>query len=109
MARIFVTGASGFVGGHLLPALAAAGFDVVAGGRRPPRQPGVAFQAIDDIAAADWRPMLAGVDAVIHAAAIAHSRTGVEADYDRINAEATLRLGAQCVGRQRHPQTLASP
>ena len=30
MARVLVTGASGFVGRHLLPALVAAGFDVVA-------------------------------------------------------------------------------
>ena len=99
MARILVTSASGFVGRHLLPALVAAGFDVVACGRQPAQQQGVTFRAIDDIATAGWGGLLAGVDAVIHTAGIAHSRAGGEADYDAINAEATLRLASQCVGR----------
>ncbi len=99
MARILVTGASGFVGRHLLPALVADGFDVVACGRQPAQQQGVTFRAIDDIATAGWGGLLAGVDAVIHTAGIAHTRAGAEADYDAINAEATIRLAAECVGR----------
>ena len=35
MARIFLTGGSGFVGSHVLPALLAAGHDVVALARTP--------------------------------------------------------------------------
>jgi len=97
--RVLVTGASGFVGRHLLPALAAEGLDVIACGRHPPAASGAAFRAIDDIATADWGGVLAGVDAVVHAAGIAHTRTGADSDYDSINAEATLRLAAQCVGR----------
>ena len=99
MRRILVTGASGFVGRHLLPALVASGFDVIACGRQPLRQEGVAFRGVDDIASADWSGLLTGVDAIVHAAGVAHTRSGVEADYDRINADATLRLAAQAEGR----------
>jgi nucleoside-diphosphate-sugar epimerase len=97
--RVLVTGASGFVGRHLLPALVANGFDVIACGRHPPEASGAAFRAIDDIATADWSGVLAGVDAVVHAAGVAHTRSGADADYDSTNAEATLRLAAQSVGR----------
>lgn len=97
MARVLLTGASGFVGRHLAPALVAGGFDVVACGRRS--LPGVAFRAIDDIAATDWSGLLAGVDAVVHAAGLAHTRDGGEGEYDRINTQATLRLAGQGVGR----------
>jgi UDP-glucose 4-epimerase len=97
--RVLVTGPSGFVGRHLLVALAARGFDVIACGRKAPDGDGALFRRIDDIATVDWRAALSGVDAVVHAAGIAHTQTGGEAQYDRVNAEATLRLGAQAVGR----------
>jgi UDP-glucose 4-epimerase len=98
--RILVTGASGFVGRHLLEALIKRGFTVVAPTRtaQPPRA-GVDFPAIDAIETADWRPLLAGVDAVVHLAAIAHTRDRASDAYDRTNAEATLRLARTCAGR----------
>jgi len=97
--RILVTGASGFVGRHLLRALAARGYEAIACGRRAGALEGAQFLEIDDIATADWSALLAGVDAVVHAAGIAHTRGVAPADYDRINAEATLRLAAEAVGR----------
>jgi nucleoside-diphosphate-sugar epimerase len=97
--RILVTGASGFVGRHLLPALVSCGFETIACGRGPIAGAGIAFRAIDDIASADWAPLLAGVDSIVHAAGLAHTRFGAEADYERINAQATLRLAEQSVGR----------
>jgi nucleoside-diphosphate-sugar epimerase len=99
MARVLVTGASGFVGRHLLATLVAAGFDVVACGRSPMQQQGATFSKIDDIATADWGVLLRGVDAVIHAAGIAHTGSGDESAYDAVNAEATLRLAAMCAGQ----------
>ncbi len=43
--------------------------------------------------AADWRPVLAGADAVVHAAAIAHIGPGVSyADYAAVNRDAAGRL-----------------
>lgn len=99
--RILVTGASGFIGRRLLPALTQAGFSVVAPVRAPqPAQDGVGFSILESIETFDWGPLLTGVDAVVHLAAIAHTKdVGTEEIYDRVNAEATLRLAGFCEGR----------
>lgn len=99
MRRVLLTGASGFVGRHLAPALVARGYDVVACARAPLRLPGVEVRIIDDIASADWVPLLAGVDGIVHAAGLAHTRGADEAGYDRVNTQTTLRLAAQGAGR----------
>jgi nucleoside-diphosphate-sugar epimerase len=61
--RILVTGARGFIGGHLCPALAAAGHDLAA--------------AVE------------GCDAVVHLANIAHVNAS-PADLHRVNVEGTI-------------------
>jgi nucleoside-diphosphate-sugar epimerase len=61
--RILVTGASGFIGSHLRPALAAAGHELRAG--------------------------VAGCDAVVHLANIAHT-TASPRELHRVNVEGTL-------------------
>ena len=99
MRRILLTGASGFVGRHLASALVAGGFEVVACARAAPRPAGVDVRIIEDIASADWALLLAGVDAIVHAAGLAHTRGVAEADYERVNTQATLRLAAQAAGR----------
>ncbi len=67
--RVLVTGATGFVASHLIPALADAGHEVVALGHDPSRIP--AGDAIEplvvDLAAPDW-PALPTVDAIVHLA-----------------------------------------
>lgn len=60
---IAITGASGFVGGHLVRAAAAAGVEVRA----------VAHQGLD---AGGWRRELKSADVVVHLANRAHSRAG---------------------------------
>jgi UDP-glucose 4-epimerase len=98
--RVLVTGASGFIGSRLLPALVSGGFTVTAPVRRAQTpQDGVTYSAIDSLETADWRPLLAGAEAVVHLAAIAHTRGSEATAYDRVNAEATLRLARQCLER----------
>jgi UDP-glucose 4-epimerase len=99
--RLLVTGASGFIGRSLLPALVNRGFSIVAPVRRAlAPEEGVVFPAIESIETADWRALLGGVDAVVHLAGVAHAKhIHAEDVYDRVNAEATLRLGRACVGR----------
>jgi UDP-glucose 4-epimerase len=99
--RLLVTGASGFIGRRLLPALVDRGFSIVAPvRRRQPAQNGVVFSTIEAIDTADWSHLLDGVDAVAHLAGIAHAKNIETEDvYDRVNAEAALRLAKACEGR----------
>jgi nucleoside-diphosphate-sugar epimerase len=72
--RILVTGASGFIASHLIPALAEAGHDVTACFRAGCRSwKGVTSLAIaeqQDVAA--WKSVMAGMDAVVNLAGLAH-------------------------------------
>lgn len=93
--RLLITGAGGFVGLHLIPALIARGHQVVAATRRPLTfGPSVEQVLINDLAdGVDWTPLLQGIDAVIHLAALAHQNESVkEANYHKINQEATAAL-----------------
>jgi UDP-glucose 4-epimerase len=65
--KILVTGATGFVASHLIPALVGAGHDVVGGGHDRARIPDEAIAFEVDLAAPDW-PSLPVVDAVVHLA-----------------------------------------
>lgn len=100
MSRVLVTGASGFIGGAVVPALLSAGYDVRAASRRKPSFAVPVETAIHgDLRGDDpctcWPGLLAGVDAVVHLAGIAHTGPGVPpADYDRVNHRATAGLAA---------------
>jgi nucleoside-diphosphate-sugar epimerase len=75
VARILVTGASGFIGAALCPVLLACGHEVVAGTRRAvPALRTAGTLVLGDIGPAkDWSGALAGFDVVIHLAQHAHS------------------------------------
>lgn len=92
--RIFVTGATGFIGQHLVPALAEAGHEVVALVRRPgtlPSRPGVVEVRGDLADVEGFAEALAGVDAVIHNAALVDPIDDERAA-DAINHRASLAL-----------------
>lgn len=104
--RILVTGASGFVGPHVVAALLAAGYCVrLAQRRAAPAAAGVETVVAGDLSApVDWSTALAGVDHVVHLAGLAHAGPGLdEALYNRINTQATQELAevAQRAGVRR--------
>ncbi|HYR64431.1 MAG TPA: GDP-mannose 4,6-dehydratase [Actinomycetota bacterium] len=80
--RIFVTGAGGFVGGHLLTTLQRAGHEVVAASHSPWQPPvPVATEVFDVCDAASFRDVLDAhrPDGVIHLAAMASPQRSWEA------------------------------
>lgn len=113
--KILVTGASGFIGSRLCPALAAQGVDVIAASRRvqffdaidggthqrPSASASVSQIAVGDLAAYDWTETLAKVDVVIHLAGRAHTaRVGTDETYQayrKDNVVATAELAKACI------------
>jgi nucleoside-diphosphate-sugar epimerase len=97
-----VTGAGGFVGRAALTALGPRGFTLRAALRDPPGLPlpaGIEIVELPDLASEfDWKPLLNGVDMVIHLAAIADSAAANPALHDRVNRWATERLARAASG-----------
>jgi UDP-glucose 4-epimerase len=97
VSRVLITGATGFIGRHLVPALVARGFQVRVALRDAEQAkalaPGIEPVVIGDIVQADWRPALADVDAVVHLAGIAHTGdASSEESYERVNRWAAVDL-----------------
>lgn len=94
MARILVTGASGFIGTHVARRLAAAGHRVLATGRDESRLvaacPGIPVR-VADLACDDLHPLVQDCDIVVHCAALS-SPWGRAEDFWQSNVMATERL-----------------
>lgn len=102
--RVFLTGASGFVGSAVLRRLLAEGMPAVATLRGnspslPAAVQAVRFESFDD--ASQWGEALSGCDTVIHCAARVHVMNDTEADplaaFRRVNVHGTLNLARQAV------------
>ena len=105
MSTILVTGASGFVGRHLVPSLVAAGHEVVTLVRTPtagemvlgrlssPQRAHVETRIGDVTRPATLAPAMAGVDAVVHLVAIPRDFNG-GADLRLVNTEGTRSVVA---------------
>jgi UDP-glucose 4-epimerase len=90
---VLVTGATGFVGRNLVPALAGSGWRVRPLARQGSGNPNAVV--VDSIGPlTDWREALSGVDAVVHLAArVHHPRDEANGEiYRAVNTEGTLRL-----------------
>ena len=97
MGRILVTGATGFVGNAMVPALIAAGWEVRASGRDPSRKPAnCEFVAADLALESDLDSLVANTDAILHLAArvpVMHEKANDPLwEFRRANVAPTARL-----------------
>ncbi len=117
MSTVFLTGASGFLGGHLLRELKAAGHDVRALSRRPESDAAIVAAGgtpvrADVTDAAALGKAMAGVDAVFHAAADTNTWSRNNAAQTRTNVGGAQNLLAAAkaagVGAFLHTSSVAT-
>jgi UDP-glucose 4-epimerase len=92
--NVAVTGGNGFIGRHVVSALAAAGHTVTVLSRNATPVPGAARVIQADITARDLDAQLAGIEAIVHLAALADaSLSGADpVGYTEVNATGALNI-----------------
>ena len=92
MRRVFVTGATGYIGRRLIPALLARGHEVTAlarPGREAALPPGCKAVAGDAIDAATYQAQVAGADTLVHLVGVAHPSPAKAAQFVSIDLAST--------------------
>lgn len=99
--RVLVTGATGFIGGHVIAALQRAGHEVMAVARSPrsllrgyPNLNVVTGDFARDHAASDWISRLRGIDAVVNCVGILRESRGQR--FDALHRDAPIALFRAC-------------
>src|SRR5579862_4423512 len=107
-ATVLVTGASGFIGSHLVKRLTEGGARVRCLTRGAGALPGVETVRGDYASGAGLQEAVAGVEVVYHLAGV--TKAPRRADYFTGNAEATENLARRCAGVPRfvHVSSLAA-
>jgi len=92
--NVAVTGGNGFIGRHVVAALAAAGYTVTVLSRGATTVPGAARVIRADITARDLGAQLAGKAAIVHLAALADASLSATdpVGYTEVNASGTLNI-----------------
>ncbi len=95
--RVLVTGATGFVGRHVVKALAERGHVVRAAGRVGGREETIGGVRVEMVKAdvqdaPSWKPAMEGVDAVVHLVAIIRQRKG--RTFEGVNYQGTANVAA---------------
>lgn len=99
--RVLVTGATGFIGSHVVAALLAAGHEPVPCARDKlfgkRRLPGLDWLKVDfntETSIADWLPRVRGVDAVVNCAGILQG--SIHQSMDKVHRAGPIALFAAC-------------
>jgi nucleoside-diphosphate-sugar epimerase len=99
--KVVVTGASGFLGRHLISLLRDSGHEITAASRSRVEIPGIFYAPAPELGpGADWRDTLQGGDAVVHLAGLAAvdgpgNSADLEGKYRKVNVEGTRALAKQ--------------
>ncbi len=102
MNHLLITGATGFIGSHLLPILRAQDYQITATSRREISLDKIKMVQIEQIdGLTDWSYPLSGVEVVIHLAARAHilkdTAADREAEFFQVNTQGTINLVKQAI------------
>jgi len=93
ISRVLVTGASGFVAAAVLAARTA-NLEFVAASRSPPKNSGIGWSRSPALSgAANWKPLLEGIDSVVHLAGRVHLSSDANTSaYQVENCDGTIKL-----------------